>query len=182
MNLSIGKLAKKFGLSRSTLLYYDSIDLLSPQNHRRGEYRVYGEEEQNRLALICRYRQAGITLKDIQRILDSPDSSFADILHDRFEALNEEIAELREQQKVIAGLLQNSALLKESTLMNKELWVSLLEASGFSQNDMRTWHHRFERTAPDLHLLFLQQLNIPEEEIEMIRRRAQRDVKPPPKQ
>jgi len=169
MNLSVGKLAKKFGLSRSTLLYYDSIGLLSPQNHRRGEYRVYGEEEQNRLALICRYRQAGIALKDIQKILDSPGSSFADILHNRFEALNEEIGELRDQQKVIAGLLQNSALLKESTLMNKELWVALLEASGFSQKDMRLWHRQFERSAPDLHQLFLQQLHIPEEEIRMIR-------------
>ena len=174
MNLSVGRLAKKFGLSRSTLLYYDSIGLLSPQNHRPGEYRSYGEEEQNRLAIICRYRQAGIALKDIQRILDSPGSSFGDILHNRFAALNEEIAQLREQQKVIAGLLQNSAMLKESNLMTKELWVSLLEASGFSHKDMRVWHRQFERTAPDRHLLFLKQLNIPEKEIKKIRRLAQK--------
>ena len=169
MDLSVGRLAKKFGLSRSTLLYYDSIGLLSPRNHQRGEYRLYGEDEQQRLETICRYRQAGITLKDIQKILDSPDSNFADILHKRFEALNREIAGLRGQQKVIAGLLQNSAMLEQSTPMNKELWVSLLEASGFSPKDMRRWHHQFERTAPDLHLLFLKQLNIPDDEIEKIR-------------
>ena len=168
-DLSVGQLAKKFGLSRSTLLYYDSIGLLSPRNHRRGEYRYYGDEEQKRLETICRYRQAGITLKDIKKILDSPDSSFVDVLHDRFTALNDEIAELRTQQRVIASLLQNSSMLTQAAPMNKELWVALLEASGFSQKDMFRWHRHFERTAPDLHLLFLRQLNIDEEEIERIR-------------
>lgn len=168
-NLSVGKLATKFGLSRSTLLYYDSIGLLSPRDHRRGEYRLYGEEEQTRLETICRYRQAGVALKDIRKILDSPDSSFAEILHDRFATLNVEIAELRNQQKVIAGLLKNSSMLESSTLMNKKLWVSLLESAGFSQKDMHRWHRHFERSAPEMHLLFLRQLNIDEEEIKKIR-------------
>lgn len=173
MNLSVGKLAKKYALSRSTLLYYDSIGLLSPRHHVRGEYRMYGPEEQKRLELICRYRQAGIPLKDIKKILDSPDSSFTDILHKRFEALNREIAELHQQQHIIAGLLRNSALLKESKVMNKDLWVSLLNACGFSEEDMHRWHRQFERTAPDLHLSFLRQLQIPENEIERIRGAAE---------
>ncbi len=77
--------------------------------------------------------------------------------------------ELHEQQKVIAGLLQNSELLKESKVMNKELWVSLLNASGFTDKDMVKWHRQFERTAPELHFMFLKQLQIPEDEIEVIR-------------
>lgn len=35
MNLTIGKLAQEYGLSRSTLLYYDRIGLLSPCSHRK---------------------------------------------------------------------------------------------------------------------------------------------------
>ena len=31
--LTVGKLAKKYGLSRTTLLYYDSIGLLPPTHH-----------------------------------------------------------------------------------------------------------------------------------------------------
>lgn len=175
MTITVGKLAKKFGLSRSTLLYYDKIGLLSPALHVKGEYRTYGDDEQGRLTLICRYRKAGIPLREIQKILDSPDSSFTEILHKRFKELDKEIAELHEQQKIIAGLLQNSALDRESTVMNKELWVSLLEAAGFSERDMRKWHRQFEQTAPDLHMLFLQQLHIPEDEIQMIRGLLKKD-------
>jgi DNA-binding transcriptional MerR regulator len=169
MSLTVGKFAKKFGLSRSTLLYYDSIGLLSPAAHAKGEYRIYGKEEEERLALICRYRKAGVSLKGIKKILDSPETSFTAVLAARFEELNVEISLLHEQQKVIAELLQNSAMLKNSKLMTKELWVSLLKTSGFSEEDMRQWHIHFERTAPEKHLRFLQHLHVSSEEIDLIR-------------
>ena len=161
---------KKYGLSRSTLLYYDSIGLLRPSVHEKGEYRFYGALEEQRLEKICRYRKAGIPLKDIKKILDSPDTSFTQILHDRFAKLNNEILHLHDQQRIIAGLLKNSEMIKGSKIMTKELWVSLLQASGFNETDMRKWHAHFERTAPEQHRIFLEQLQIPEGEIERIRR------------
>ncbi|EKD38479.1 MAG: transcriptional regulator, MerR family, partial [uncultured bacterium] len=57
-SLTVGRLARKFGLSRSTLLYYDAIGLLSPAGHIQGEYRLYGPSEEGRLEQICRYRRA----------------------------------------------------------------------------------------------------------------------------
>ncbi len=46
--LSIGKIAKKFRLSRSTMLYYDSIKLLSPSKIGENNYRFYSEEDEKR--------------------------------------------------------------------------------------------------------------------------------------
>lgn len=76
---TISKLAKKFGLSRSTLLYYDAKGLLSPLGHQHGEYRVYGEKEFLRLEKICMYREAGVSLRAIKEILDVPDTDFTGI-------------------------------------------------------------------------------------------------------
>ncbi len=39
--ITIGRLARRFGLSRSTLLYYDSIGLLSPSTRSAKDYRLY---------------------------------------------------------------------------------------------------------------------------------------------
>ncbi len=169
MNLTIGKLAKQFGLSRSTLLYYDSIGLLSPPAHRKGEYRVYGTNEQERLKLVCLYRKAGIPLSEIKLILDSEKTSAAACLISRFEQLDRDILDLKEQQRVIANLLQKPSLLSSSEPMTKEIWVSLLKASGLSEKKMRDWHIQFERAAPDKHLAFLRFLQIPECEINTIR-------------
>jgi len=169
MDLTIGRLAKKFGLSRSTLLYYDSIGLLSPSGHQQGEYRIYGAEEDRRLESICRYRKIGFSLKEIKKILDIPETDFTSILNVRFEELSREICHLQEQQKIIAGLLQNSSLLLKSKRMSKQLWSSILKASGFSDEEMRNWHITFEREAPAQHLTFLQYLQIPGDEIDIIR-------------
>ncbi len=169
MNLTIGKLAEEYGLSRSTLLYYDRIGLLSPCSHRKGEYRTYGIEERERLKLICLYRKAGICLKEIKRILGNEETSVSTCLITRFKQLDREIAELKEQQTVIANMLQNPSLLSSSRPMTKELWTSILKASGLSEKMMRNWHIQFEKAVPDEHLAFLRFLQISDEEIQTIR-------------
>lgn len=108
MSITIGKLAKKHGLSRSTLLYYDTIGLLTPSAHVKGEYRQYSVEDEQRSGQVCKYRQAGISLKDIKRILDSPETNSSEILEQCFDNLNDQIRNLYEQQRIIAGLLKNS--------------------------------------------------------------------------
>lgn len=176
MNLTIGRLAKKYGLSRSTLLYYDKIGLLSPCSHRKGEYRVYGLEEQERLKSICLYRKSGIPLKEIIQILDNEETSASACLKARFKQLDQEMMEIGEQQRVIANMLQNPSLLSSSRPMTKKLWTNILKAAGFSEKMMRNWHIQFEKAAPEEHHTFLQFLQIPDKEIEIIRSWASKQV------
>lgn len=170
---TVGRLAKRHGLSRSTLLYYDRIGLLSPSGHMKGEYRQYAEADDARLAKICEYRQAGIALKEIGRMLDGgADTSVAEALENRLAELNREMEGLREQQRVVAALLGRADLLEAAEGLDKATWVSLLSAAGFSEEDMRRWHVRFERSAPEKHERFLRALHIPEGEISAIRAMA----------
>ncbi len=166
---TIGRLAKKFNLSRSTLLYYDSMGLLKPSSRSQGEYRLYSEADANRLEQICTYRQAGLALKDIANVLDSPDHSLVAVLENRLEELNQDIRKLREQQRFIVGLLQNRALFDRIGVMNVKTWTSLLSACGFSHGDMLRWHVHFERQTPEKHRQFLEFLCLPDREIEVIR-------------
>lgn len=166
---TIGRLAKKFHLSRSTLLYYDSIGLLKPSSRTEGSYRVYSESDAKRLEQICVYRQAGLRLDDIRRVIDSPENSLVSVLERRLEELNEDIGRLRGQQHFIIGLLKNNALFERIGVMSKETWVSLLKASGFSEQEMLRWHVEFERLSPEKHLRFLKFLHIPDDEIQAIR-------------
>lgn len=172
MQYTVGNLARKFGLSRSTLLYYDAIGLLCPQGHDKGEYRRYDERDCQRLRQILRYRKAGIALKEIVKILEAPASGAREVLERRFADLGREIEALHEQQRLVAGLLQRPQLLAGSERMTKERWMALLEKAGFSGDDMRRWHVRFERTDPDKHRQFLEYLHIPGDEIALIRQWA----------
>lgn len=119
--------------------------------------------------MICLYRKSGISLKEIKRILNYEETSVSACLISRFKQLDRDIMELKEQQVVIANMLQNPSLLSSSTPMTKELWTRILKASGLSEKMMRNWHVQFEKAASDEHLAFLRFLQISDEEIETIR-------------
>lgn len=68
----ISQLARMFGLSRSTLLYYDRIGLLRPSGRSRTNYRVYSNADRQRLEQICRYRRTGMSLETIAAVLAAP--------------------------------------------------------------------------------------------------------------
>jgi DNA-binding transcriptional MerR regulator len=167
--MSIGQLAKQFGLSRSALLYYDSIGLLQASSRSRANYRRYTPEDSHRLQLICMYRQIGLPVASIREILKSPQSGTRAILEKRLLALGKEIASLREQQRVIIRMLGDPSLRERIPFMDKEGWVTLLRAAGLDDKGMAKWHQEFEKRSPALHQEFLEGLGISKEETEAIR-------------
>ncbi len=166
---SIGQLSKRSGLSRSTLLYYDRKGLVSPSARSVANYRLYDDNDVARLDLILIYKQTGISLEDIKDLLDHKENKSTQILEQRLENLNREVADLRSQQQFIIKLLQKDSLLAKSRVLTKEKWVEILKACGMSEVDMRQWHIEFERTMPQGHQSFLESLGIELDEIEVIR-------------
>jgi DNA-binding transcriptional MerR regulator len=166
---TISALARRFRLSRSTLLYYDRIGLLRPCDRSLKAYRQYGEAEAARLEQICLYRRAGVPLAEIRKLLDGPRQAMTAILERRLQALERDIQGLRDQQRLIVSLLQNPDLLEGLQTMDKATWVSLLRASGFTEADMDRWHIAFEAMDPQRHQRFLSFLGLSEEEVSQIR-------------
>jgi DNA-binding transcriptional MerR regulator len=170
--LTISALARRFGLARSTLLHYDRIGLLRPSGRSKAGYRRYGEAEVLRLERIRGYREAGLALETIQRILDAPGFQPVEALQARLLELDREIRALRGQQAVIAGLLGRPELLAGAGPMDKATWVELLRASGMDEAAMDRWHADFERLNPARHQRFLEALGMGRREIEAVRDRA----------
>jgi len=177
---TVGRLARRYGLARSTLLYYDAIGLLRPASRSPSGYRRYGAAEERRLEQICRYRRAGLQLAAISEILDDPPTRLATVLERRLTELDGEIAERHEQQRVIATLLRRPDLLAARRVIDKATWTSLLAASGMSDADMWRWHAAFEATAPARHQEFLELLGLAAGEIDAIRTRARAGGDPAP--
>ncbi len=172
---TISKIAKEFGLSRTTLIYYDSIGLLKPARSEK-KYRIYSESDKKRLEHICTYRDMGLPLKEIQILLSESDTQFINILENHLSVLSDKIRQLRKQQHSIVKLLQDKSLLKHTGVMDKETWVSILRASGMSDKDMDNWHRAFELQSPQAHQEFLISLGLGKAEIELIRRDARNEL------
>ena len=168
----IGQIAKKFSVSRSTLLYYDSIGLLSPSGRSRSNYRLYSESDVIKMVKISQFRETGMSLSSIAHILEKDSSKIRAALEDRLFTINKDIQKLRHQQKVIIQALKSKHLTRHTRIITKERWVSLLKAAGLSEFDMDKWHIEFEKISPEAHQDFLESLGIDKEEIQTIRRLA----------
>jgi DNA-binding transcriptional MerR regulator len=170
--LTIGQLCRRFGLSRSTLLYYDRIGLLHPTGRSASNYRLYSDADVQRMERIIVFRQAGIALAEIGRILDAGAEGPRRSLESRLASINSEISALRQQQGLISRLLQDPSVLARAGALDKQGWVDILRASGMTDDDMNNWHAQFERHNPRAHHDFLVSLGIAETEISEIRNMA----------
>lgn len=167
--MTISQLARKHGLSRSTLLYYDRIGLLRPCGRLGNSYRHYDADNEKRLRQVRLYRQTGLPLAEIRRILERPKKDLAAALERQLYEVLTQMETLRSRQRVIVELLKHRRLLEQVRNMDREKWVRLLRASGFTDEDLGRWHRDFERTDPPYHQRFLEFLGIPAGEIRAIR-------------
>jgi len=169
MEYTVSKLARAFGLSRSTLLYYDSIDLLKPARRTEKRYRIYSESDRNRLERICILRDAGIPLSEIRQMLENPASRSGRILHQRLKSIQKQMQNLRRQQRLIIRLLGKPEIMHELPVLSKNKWISILRASGLDDEGMNQWHRAFEKSAPAAHQGFLESLGLSPQEVMEIR-------------
>ena len=165
---TVSGLARRCGLSRTTILYYESLGLLKASCRTGGNYRQYGERELERLRQICAYRNVGLSLAEIRTIVGPAGNDAATILQQRLVRIDAEIETLRSHQRVILRLLGNSKF-RRAEMITKDKWVAVMEGAGLSHEQMERWHVEFERSAPDEHQEFLAFLHIPTDEIVRIR-------------
>ncbi|OGW40133.1 MAG: MerR family transcriptional regulator [Nitrospirae bacterium GWD2_57_9] len=168
---TIGQLAKTSALSRSTLLYYDSIGLFSPSGRSSSNYRTYTDADRARLEQICTYRRTGLSLRDIGRIMKTRGrQGLVPLLEKRLDELSREIRALRSQQHFIVKLFKNDRAISRIRVMDKGSWIKLLETAGLDEAARDKWHAEFERLAPEAHQDFLEALGIPVKEVALIRK------------
>lgn len=101
MEYTVQKLSKIAGISTRTLRYYDEIELLKPLKINSSGYRIYGQNEVNKLQQILFYRELGISLENIKNIINSP-------TFDSLSALKEHHNKLLAKRKQIDLLIENA--------------------------------------------------------------------------
>ncbi|WP_020587722.1 MerR family transcriptional regulator [Desulfobacter curvatus] len=173
---SISQLARLFGLSRSTLLYYDRIGLLIPSARSKAGYRLYTRNDYDRLDQICTFRNTGMALADIKKMLASENAPSVKILENRLWEIGQQIADLKGQQQVIIRLLKEMTSDVYGPVIDKQMWVKMLQAAGMDESAMMKWHAEFESRSPGAHHDFLLSLGISEIEAKDIRCRSRRLV------
>ncbi len=107
MEYTVQKLGSIAGVSTRTLRYYDEVGILKPARINSSGYRIYGQEEVDRLQQIMFYRELGVGIEDIKAIMSSVSFDKAAALlnhHEKLLAKRQQIDRLIENvEKTIAS-------------------------------------------------------------------------------
>lgn len=110
MKVKIGKLAKMTGCEVVTIRYYEKEGLLKEPERTEGNYRVYGEDAQERLRFIRHCRQHGMKLSEIRELLafsDNPTFScdwVNNLIKQHIESVEKQINDLTHLKKHLESL------------------------------------------------------------------------------
>ena len=115
MEYTINKLAKLAGVSTRTLRYYDEFGLLSPVRMSSNGYRIYGQSEIDRLQQILFYRELGMPLDEINKILSSKDFDGDAALQGHLAAL---LTKREQLNLLIANVEKTLSAAKGETIMS----------------------------------------------------------------
>ncbi len=67
--MQIGEIAQRTDLSLRTLRHYDEVGLLRPSGRSHGGFRLYTEDDLERLLIIRRMKPLGFTLEEMVQVL-----------------------------------------------------------------------------------------------------------------
>lgn len=106
--MNIGEAADASGVSAKMIRYYEQVGLIRPAARTGANYRVYGEDEVNRLRFVRRARMLGFSLEETDRLLklwDDQDRASAEVkrlatghirdLEDKIAAMQDMVGQLK---------------------------------------------------------------------------------------
>jgi MerR family transcriptional regulator, Zn(II)-responsive regulator of zntA len=117
----ISEIAKKLGVNTQTLYFYERIGLIkSPQRTEAG-YRLYSQEDWEKLSFITNAKSLGLSLAEIKQLLQlKEDQSLScqevyQKLQDKVQEIDAQIANLQALKAEILPLMQKCQINAENT-------------------------------------------------------------------
>jgi len=117
--MTVHEVSRLAGVSIRTLQYYDRIGLLRPARYSGAGYRLYDDTALETLQQILLFRELEFPLKDIQRIIRSPD-------FDRRKALDQQIGLLELKKERLENLITLARGIR-TTGVNKKMDFSAFD-------------------------------------------------------
>jgi len=110
--LQVGEVARRLRLNPQTLYFYERIGLIPPPNRTQSGYRLFDEQDIERLSFITRVKALGFSLDEIKELLNLQDQCFLSCsevynrLFHKIHQIDETIRQLQNLRAELTPLLE----------------------------------------------------------------------------
>ncbi len=124
----ISDAAKRAGLTKKAIRYYEQEGLIAPRVIGDNQYRDYTEEDVMRLSQIAVLRQIGLGVGDIKQALDHPDR-FLTVMEQHLLSIEKEVDRLTCNQQAIKDALKGMQMSGEQILPNVAEQIEIVKVN-----------------------------------------------------
>lgn len=139
MTLHVKEVSELAGVSIRTLHHYDAVGLLAPSSTSPAGYRIYTEQDLERLQQILFFKEIGFSLNEIKEILESAGFDRAKALKAHRELLMEKRERMDQMIRTVEKSLQS--IEGGHQMENKELF------EGFDMNRIKAHQEKYRDEA-----------------------------------
>ncbi len=110
--MRIGEVSKLLGVNSSAIRFYERHGLINSSSINRGEngYRIYSQKDIEEIRLIITFKEFGLELREIKRLLGEQSKSCGDLLS----GLDEQIEKCREIERLVKDRIATLLAAKKS--------------------------------------------------------------------
>ncbi|WP_042351573.1 Hg(II)-responsive transcriptional regulator [Bacillus massiliigorillae] len=131
----ISELAKKCGVNKETIRYYERKGLLNEPSRTNAGYRVYSEESADRIKFIKRMQDLGFTLSEIIKLLGIVDKD-AERCKDMNDFVSNKIDEVQMKIKDLMRIEKMLIHLREKCPTDKSMYECPIIETLVSKNEL----------------------------------------------
>jgi DNA-binding transcriptional MerR regulator len=117
MSLTVSQVAKLAGVSVRTLHHYDEIGLLRPSGRSEAGYRLYEQQDLQRLQQVLFFKELGFPLEEITRVVRDPAFDIRAALRMQRQLLTERATRVHALIQAVDAALES---IERGTVMKKE--------------------------------------------------------------
>jgi MerR family Zn(II)-responsive transcriptional regulator of zntA len=110
--LQVGEVSRRLGLNPQTLYFYERIGLIPAAKRTQAGYRLFDEQDIERLSFITRVKALGFSLEEIKELLKLQDQCFFscgevyNILFYKIQQIEQNIRQLQDLREELLPLLE----------------------------------------------------------------------------
>ena len=108
--LTVGQVAGLVGVSVRPLHHWDEIGLVVPSARSWAGYRLYGPDDVARIHRVLVYRETGMPLAEVARVLDDPDVDATAHLARQRDLLQARIAHLTRMLRAVDTMMERNSM------------------------------------------------------------------------
>lgn len=139
--MHISEVETLVGLKAKNIRYYEDAGLIKPLRNNQNDYRIYSDEDINKLRLIKFLRELNVPVKEIKQLF-SEKITLEECMRERIDKINDLLSHYKKVSDMCTSIINNNDSINSLDINNYFIEMNILNKEGFTMRDVKSNHSK----------------------------------------